>query len=214
MEFLAINKSVTPSKVLKLNASNVNDVIEELNKKGILDFDLYLNIKDEDLFNTKQRLEQLEKTVLALQSQLEEKETNTNEVPKSSFTFNHELNNQERPPKQNSKFVRVELLDKKLLKAKPMSGQYEDKMFFQLKLHNLTAKHMRAVKGDIVFSDLFGADIFRVSVTINQKISPQSSTDWAGEMVYNQFMPDHVHFAGFKKPDLKVRLDDESIVYA
>lgn len=213
MEFLVINKSVSPSKILKLNASSVEDVIAALTGKEILDFDVYLNIKDKDLSNMNQRLEQLEKNIFTLQSQLKE-EINTNEVPKSSFAFNRNPNDQETEPKQNSKFVRVELLDKKLLKAKPTLGQYEDKMFFSLRLHNLTARQMRAVKGDIVFSDLFGADIFRVSVTINQKISPRASTDWGGEMVQNQFIPEHVHFAGFKKEDLKVRLDDESIVYA
>ncbi|MCI5167899.1 MAG: hypothetical protein D3903_17905 [Candidatus Electrothrix sp. GM3_4] len=59
----------------------------------------------------------------------------------------------------------------------------------------------------------FNADIFRIGITINEKIKPQGLVKWDGTMPYNQFIHEHVHFAGYTPEDLKVRLENENIVY-
>ena len=85
--------------------------------------------------------------------------------------------------------------------------------FFSIQVENRAKRKIRATKGELVFSDLFGAEIFQVGVTINDKIRPGGSIIWKGEMPYNEFIQEHVHFSGFKTEDLGVQLKDEQIVF-
>lgn len=204
---MVINKSANPAKISKLNAGSVEEALTSLHAEAITNFDLYLNVKAINYPDINQRLEALENSVHSLEI-LQKVKASEDEV---IILPADNLGNSEKP---ESKLVKMELIDKKLSKASAQLGRFQDKMCFALKIYNLTPKTVRAVKGDVVFSDLFNTDIFRVTVTINQKISPQGEVKWDGEMVHNKFIPAHVHFAGFTKDDLKVRLDNEDVIFA
>ena len=212
MEFLVINKSVSPPKVSRVTGGSMQNVLKSLKGIGIDSFELYLNINDQDLSALFVRVAELEKRVQMLEP-LAERET-----PAPSFqpSADHQPdgNDPSVHDKQVPKVVRIQLIKKDLVPARPQAGLYGDKLVYTIKIDNLTAKSVRAVKGEIVFSDLFDADIFRVSVTVNEKIGPQSSVQWDGEMTYNRFSPAHVHFAGFKTEDLKVRIAEENVAFA
>ncbi len=109
--------------------------------------------------------------------------------------------------------VTVSLAKKTLIPTNALAGIIEPKIAFSIDIRNKTSKVIQAVKGDLVFSDLFGADIFTISVTVNNKIKPQGTSRWDGEMVYNEFIPAHVHFCGFNIEDLKLRIENENVIY-
>ena len=88
---------------------------------------------------------------------------------------------------------------------------YDDKMLFDLVFTNHTGSRIRAFKGDLVFWDLFDAEIFRIGITMNTPIKSGKTAKWSGEFQYNQFQSDHIHLAGFKASDLRVSLDKPQI---
>lgn len=216
MEFLVINKGVSPAKVSKVEAPSVAKLNEKCKAAGIEHFSAFLNISDQSLPELFAKVEALENRVGQLETAMP--------GPENSPAVFHidESDNPEQlvaapapetsipPPSKN---VAVSLTKKQLRPANLDAGVYEPKLLFSIDIRNLTSKPIRAVKGDLVFSDLFQADIFRVAVTINNKIKPRGTTRWDGEMTYNEFIPEQVHFAGFAVEDLKVRLEDESVAY-
>ena len=212
MEFLAINKAVTPPKVSRLSASSVEEVVGILAKNSIINFDLYLNLNAYDLSGITKRLEKLELNVEALTFLLAEK-MQISEVPQAETTLSPE-NNDHKNGNEKSEIVSVELLEKILLKANAQLHEYQDKFLFSVMLHNRSQKPVRAVKGSLVFSDLFGVEIFKVSVTINLLIEPLASVKWSGELPYNQFLQQHVIFAGFDKKDLCTKIEDLKVIFA
>lgn len=205
MDFLVIDKSVSPAKGSRLSANSVEEAIIELNQNSISNFDLYLNIKDKDLSEMIKRLEQVEKEVIKIKLLLDEK-MDSNKIQEPQPPLKNEK-------KYKDELIKIDLLEKSLSIANPHLGTFEDKLCFSIGLRNLTQKPVRAVKGSLVFYDLFDSEIFRVFVTINKRIESQSSTNWDGEMKYNQFISGHVHFASFKKEDLKIKLEDENVIF-
>ena len=216
MEFLLINKSVKPAKVTKIDAASVEDLQQLLDRAGISDFSAYLNISDSALSALLVGLASLEARVLKL-------EINASEPVCKPAVF--AVDESDNPPGLSKEvktldrnqeklcLVTALLIKKTLIPTNPHAGIYEPKIAFSIDIQNKTSKIVRGVKGDLVFSDLFGADIFTVSVTVNNKIKPNGTSRWDGEMVYNQFIPAHVHFGGFKVEDLKIRLENENVVY-
>jgi hypothetical protein len=216
MEFLVINKSVKPAKVAKIDAASVEDLQQALDRAGISDFSAYLNISDS-------ALSALLETVASLEARVFKLEANTPEPGPKPAVF--AIDESDNPPglsrevkavdqnQQKLAPVTVLLIKKTLIPTNPHAGIFEPKIAFSIDIRNKTSQIVRGVKGDLVFSDLFGADIFTVSVTVNNKIKPNGTARWDGEMVYNQFIPAHVHFGGFKVEDLKIRIEHESVVY-
>jgi hypothetical protein len=88
---------------------------------------------------------------------------------------------------------------------------YDDKILFDLVFTNHTDRRIRAFKGDLVFWDLFDAEVFRMGLTMNTPIKAGRSVKWSGEFQYNQFVPEQIHLAGFKASDLKVSIDNPQI---
>jgi|GEM_PF-2835497 hypothetical protein len=102
MEFLFTNKSINPIKVSKLNANSVDDALIILNEKGILDFDLYLNIKDKDIPN----IASFEQTgeAITLQSLPQDKINSKKESQTMSTLFSN-ITFQEKPIKKIMKKI-------------------------------------------------------------------------------------------------------------
>lgn len=209
MEFIVINKSVTPPKVSRLESISTHEAIKSIKDAGIEKYSLFCNVSDSEisllLTQTKdlqKRVTELEKAIQTVQLSMQSVQSPENDIDSQPT----------RQPIQ-SKSISVQLTKKSLQLSNSDAGIYQDSLLFSIALSNLTPKHIRAVKGDLVFSDLFDADIFRVGITVNEKIKPKALVKWDGVMPYNQFIPEHVHFAGYAPEDLKVRLDNESVVY-
>jgi hypothetical protein len=212
MEFLVINKSLTPPKVSRVTGVSMQSVLKSLKGMGIDEYELYLNINDDDLSALFERVADLEKRVQRLEPLAGREALAPSVQPLADHRPNADAPSVH--DSQGPKAVRIQLLRKELVSARPQAGVYGDRLVFAVRMDNLTGKSVRAVKGEVVFSDLFDSDIFRVPVTVNEKIEPRSSVEWEWEMTYNKFIPAHVHFAGFKPEDLKVRMEEESVAFA
>ena len=215
MEFLIINKSVNPPKVAKVHAASIEELHKSMVSAEITDFVAYLNVTDSSLSGLFSKIDALEARIFKL-------ETNPSLPGRNPAVFAidesdvHTISGEAMPENQQQKKaspVTVSLAKKTFIPTNARAGILESKIAFSIDIRNKTSKVIRAVKGDLMFSDLFGADIFTVSVTVNNKIRPQETSRWEGEMVYNEFIPAHVHFASFNVEDLKMRIENENVVY-
>ena len=73
----------------------------------------------------------------------------------------------------------------------------------------------RAVKGAIGFCDLFGAPVFILAYTLNERLTPGKPVSLFGiGFVYNQFIAEHQWMLGTKLEDMTVRFRIDQILYA
>lgn len=193
-----------------MNASSVEEAVSTLTGNNVTNFDLYLNLKDNYLTDMNRRVEILEQEIHILKSlsgEVQRKET----VDQATVNTDN-MSNKKESRKRSDKIL-MELLEKNLGPSHPLLND-QGKMIFSIKVHNHADKPVRAIKGTIVFTDLFDADIFRISVTINKKIESQKNIIWEGEMKYNSFIEAQSLFAGFAKDDMKLIFEEENIIYA
>lgn len=208
MDFLYINKSSDPVKVSRLNSSSVDEAISTLTANKITNFVLYLNLSDDDFAKMLSRLDALEQETQALKSIVND----LSKVPVGGVQPDHTIKQVDQNRAKQSEAIRMELLEKKLGSSHPLLDSL-DRMCFTIRVHNLTEQPVRAIKGSIVFTDLFDADVFRLSVTINEKLKPHGNVTWKGEMPYNLFIEPQNIFAGFAKDDLKLVFEEENIIF-
>jgi len=81
---------------------------------------------------------------------------------------------------------------------------YSDKLTLRCAYENKSGKEIRAFRGSVQFTDLFGTPIYGVSVTIQDPIAAGAKGEWAGEADYNQFTSEHVRFRNTELKDMKV----------
>jgi len=210
MKFLYINKSSEPLKVVRMKASSVEEAVSMLAESNVTNFDLYLNLKDNYLTDMNRRVELLEQEIHILKSSASE--VKKKKTVDQAATNTDNVNNEKESRKRSDK-IHIELLEKNLGPSHPLLND-QGKMIFSIKVHNHADRPVRAIKGTIIFTDLFDADVFRISVTINKKIEPQKNITWEGEMTYNCFNEAQSLFAGFAKDDMKLIFEEENIIYA
>ncbi|MEP7012722.1 MAG: hypothetical protein ABJC13_20560 [Acidobacteriota bacterium] len=109
------------------------------------------------------------------------------------------------------KIILVEILDKRFTKA-----GYEDFVAFDFRY---TASGLdrptRAVKGKMLFQDLFGETHLTLGWTIDKPLAPNETADELGSgLDYNQFMDDHKWARFTEKGDMKAVFRVQSIIYA
>ena len=76
-------------------------------------------------------------------------------------------------------------------------------------------KPARAIKGRVLFNDLFGETRFRLGWTINEPMNPGQVIRTSGEgFEYNQFKDDHQWVVSTAAKDLRVVYEVTSILYA
>lgn len=96
------------------------------------------------------------------------------------------------------------------------SIDYQDYVFFDLRY---TAKELdkpaRAIKGKMLFQDLFGEPRLALGWTIDDPLSPGQTREERGTgFEYNQFMDDHQWARATATKDMKAVLHVNSIIYA
>jgi hypothetical protein len=202
MKFLVITQSDGKRRVSEHDCPSFDDLRAKLVASGSQDFRAYCEIGD--------LVESLSQRVSNLERYLE----NSNPSIPVSVDSNANDGSGKRQviSKPKSKLVRVELIEKHLILEDYELEIYESRINFELRFHNISKDKIRAVKGDLVFCDLFDAEIFRIGITMNDPIAPGKFSIWSGGFPYNQFDREHAHFAGFKKEDLHLYLDNEKVV--
>jgi len=110
--------------------------------------------------------------------------------------------------------VQVSLVGKTFHKADYSRGDGGDRIDFKLTFKSNLDKDIRAIRGALVFSDLFEAEIMRVTLTDETGIPARGTAEWAGGIGYNQFLPPHQRLLGIAPHDMSVAFEAESIIYS
>ena len=81
---------------------------------------------------------------------------------------------------------------------------YQDYITYGFAIQNKSEQDIRAVKGEIMFTDLFDDEIKTLSFTYDQSIKAGATANWNATTDYNQFMDDDVRLKNKELKDLKI----------
>ena len=81
---------------------------------------------------------------------------------------------------------------------------YQDYITYGFAIQNKSEQDIRAVKGEIMFTDLFDVEIKTLSFTYDQPIRAGATANWNATTDYNQFMDDDVRLKNKELKDLKI----------
>ena len=81
---------------------------------------------------------------------------------------------------------------------------YQDYITYGFAIQNKSDQDIRAVKGEIMFTDLFDDEIKTLSFTYDQPIKAGATAHWNATTDYNQFMDDDVRLKNKELKDLKI----------
>ena len=81
---------------------------------------------------------------------------------------------------------------------------YQDYITYGFAIQNKSEQDIRAVKGEIMFTDLFDDEIKTLSFTYDQPIKAGATANWNATTDYNQFMDDDVRLKNKELKDLKI----------
>lgn len=119
-------------------------------------------------------------------------------------------------PGAKQRLVSVIVSNKRYDPADYTDGNVHNHIWFDC-LYTLAAdaKPTRAVKGALVFCDLFGEEFFRLSVTITTPLQPGIALANPGiGFQYNEFIASHTWMLSHDLPDMTIRFDANSAIYA
>lgn len=81
---------------------------------------------------------------------------------------------------------------------------YQDYITYAFAIQNKSKKDIRAIKGEIMFTDLFDDEIKSIEFTYDQPIKAETTVNWDGTTEYNQFRDADVRLKSKDLKDLKV----------
>lgn len=109
-------------------------------------------------------------------------------------------------------FFTMEQLDRVF--ENPSAGRFSDELYFRFTIGNDTERNIRALTGDVVFSDLFDREIERLGITINDPIADGARIRFEDFFFdINQFIDSHERVFNTDLEDMIVTLDVESIIF-
>jgi hypothetical protein len=90
---------------------------------------------------------------------------------------------------------------------------YEDYITYAFAIRNKSKKDIRAIKGEIMFTDLFDDEIKSIEFTYDQPIKAGTTVNWNATTEYNQFMDDDVRLKSKDLKDLKIVWKPIKVIY-
>ena len=81
---------------------------------------------------------------------------------------------------------------------------YQDYITYGFAIQNKSEQDIRAVKGEIMFTDLFDVEIKTLSFTYDQPIKAGATSNWNATTDYNQFRDEDVRLRNKNLEDLKI----------
>jgi hypothetical protein len=103
--------------------------------------------------------------------------------------------------------------DKGFIPSDPSAGRYRDEITIKCTYQNNSAKDIRAFRGKVQFTDLFGAEIFTSGLTISNPVSTGQKGTWGGVIEYNQFERAHQQLRNTTLKDMKVVWIPDSVIF-
>jgi hypothetical protein len=112
------------------------------------------------------------------------------------------------------KSIELTVYDKGFIPSNPMGGRYSDQITIKCAYQNNSAKDIRAFRGKVQFTDLFGSEIFTTGLTISDPIEAGKKGNWEGVIEYNEFKRPHQQLRNTELKDMKVIWLPESVIFA
>jgi len=81
---------------------------------------------------------------------------------------------------------------------------YQDYITYKFVIQNKSDQDIRAVKGEIMFTDLFDDEIKKFTFTYDESIDAGATANWNAQTDYNQFINDDVELRNKDLEDLKI----------
>lgn len=81
---------------------------------------------------------------------------------------------------------------------------YQDYITYSFAIQNKSKQEIRALKGEILFNDLFDEKISTISFTYDQPIKAGATVNWNASTDYNQFDDDDVRLKNKDLKDVKI----------
>jgi hypothetical protein len=114
------------------------------------------------------------------------------------------------PPRE----IAIVALKKGFHEADYLAGDAGDTITTEITFANHLGKDVRAFKGYITFSDLFGEQIMKVTLNISEPIKAGKTLKWPGEIQYNQFLDYHRKLKEISGEDLQYKFTLTDVIYA
>lgn len=94
------------------------------------------------------------------------------------------------------------------------ANDYQDYFSIELMVQNNTTQDVRAVRGTIVFTDLFGDSLLRSRITISDPIPAEDTIRWNGTIDYNFMNDQHRRLRGLDESDMSLEFNDVQVIFA
>lgn len=104
--------------------------------------------------------------------------------------------------------VGFEVVEKKFIE-----GNFQDNIAFTFQLTNKTDKSIEGVKGSVIFNDLFGDQIQKVSLSYDEGLAENQSKLYKASIDYNPFMEKDVELRNIDIEKMKYEWEVNTIIY-
>jgi hypothetical protein len=94
-----------------------------------------------------------------------------------------------------------------------MEVDYQDYITYSFAIQNKSQQDIRAVKGVVVFNDLFDEKVNSISFTYDQPIKAGATVNWNASTDYNQFIDADKRLKNKDLKDLKIIWKPEKIIF-
>ena len=148
-------------------------------------------------FSEKKKLTLAEKAEIAKQEKLAKEAREKEEAEKA----------------QLRRVVTMALIAKSFVGNDPMNGRYQDYITIKIALENNNDKDIKAIKGELIFNDVFGDKIHSVGFKYDEGIKAHSKKIWEGGMDYNQFMDSHKRLRSTELNNLALVWEPQTILF-
>jgi hypothetical protein len=110
--------------------------------------------------------------------------------------------------------ITLTVYEKTFVPANAYASRYSSYTVFRVAYQNTAKKEIRAFRGLVRFTDLFGTLIFQTPLTISTPIKAGEKATWTGQLEYNQFVAEHVRLMSTELKDMKVEWVPVSVLFA
>lgn len=161
---------------------------------------------------------------LRLEAEGQEENTTSTKKKKLTLTEKAEAAKQEKLAKEIQEkedaekarlrqVVTMALVEKSFVGSDPMSGRYQDYITLKVAIENNSDKDVKALKGVLIFKDIFGDEIIEVNFKYDEGIKALSRTTWEGGIDYNQFNDSHQRLRDIELKNLSLQWEPQTIIF-
>jgi hypothetical protein len=110
--------------------------------------------------------------------------------------------------------ITLTVFDKAFTPADPMNGRFDSFITLKCVYENKSDKDIRAFRGRVKFTDLFGKEIFTTNMTISDPVGAGQKANWSGAIKYNQFMTNQQNLRNAEMANMKIVWLPDSVLFA